>query len=57
MNNGTSQNEKNKDFKECVWLTMFIFMISVCVQRALSSGLARGTVTKVCDVNSRQHNL
>ena len=57
MNNGTSQNEKNKDFKECVWLTMFIFMISVCVQHALSSGQARGPVTKVCAVNSRQHHL
>jgi len=31
MNNGTSQNEKNKDFKECVWLTMFIFTdFSMC---------------------------
>jgi len=31
MNNGTSQNEKNKEFKECVWLTMFMFTdFSMC---------------------------
>ena len=34
-----------------------LLLISVCIQHALSSGRARGHVTIVCAVNSRQHHL
>ena len=38
----------------CDLLCLFL-LISVCVQHALSSGRARGPVTKVCAVNSRHY--